>query len=399
VTDSVRQAVAPRRAAAGNPDSSPYASGVPVLLRDGACVCIREAAPEDWSALRAFGDGLGRESVYRRFHCLPKHPGRVLANAVCAPGRGMAPPERGTLLAVLGERIVGVVQWLREQGRGEAEVALVVADDARRRGIAGLLLKHARIHAESHGVRRLNGLVQGDNRALFSLVSALGVRPAHARRDGVCTLTFDLKGQPRTSPRPTPPVPAQFVGSPDQERERGYRGQLRWAERGGAEGGVQRRQVDQQPGEQQEQVPGTSCSAGISRRRPSRTTRARSGRNAASASTARSACISWTKAKTAFSAITAPIAKARLGVPVTPASTAANASNSASGWVNCRTNSPGQRRSPRRTRVLGPSATSRRTASRSDSPSGELPRSANSAPNGSRGSAATCRTARPDGGV
>jgi hypothetical protein len=68
------------------------------------------------------------------------------------------------------------------------------------------------------------------------------------------------------------------------------------------------------------------------RRVASRRTRARSGRNAARASTARSACISWAKEKPALRKITAAIAIARLGVPLAQASTTAAASSSASGW-------------------------------------------------------------------
>ena len=80
--------------------------------------------------------------------------------------------------------------------------------------------------------------------------------------------------------------------------------------------------------------PETSSRASISCREPSRTTRACSGRNAARASTARSAWTSWMKEKLALSAITAAIAIASRGVPLAQASTAAAASSRASGWVN-----------------------------------------------------------------
>ena len=80
--------------------------------------------------------------------------------------------------------------------------------------------------------------------------------------------------------------------------------------------------------------PGTRSRAAISRRTPSRTTRAVAGRKAANASTARSACISWTKANPALSKITATTATARAGVPPAQASPAASASRTASGWVN-----------------------------------------------------------------
>ena len=92
--------------------------------------------------------------------------------------------------------------------------------------------------------------------------------------------------------------------------------------------------------------PARACGASISLLAPSRSTRARSGRNAASASTARSACSSWTKEKAAFRTITAAIAIASFGVPLAQASAAASASSSASGWVNCPASSPGQLAAP-----------------------------------------------------
>ena len=54
--------------------------------------------------------------------------------------------------------------------------------------------------------------------------------------------------------------------------------------------------------------PGTSCTASTDGRRPSRSTVACCGRYPCSASTARSACRSWTNAKTALRTMTATIA-------------------------------------------------------------------------------------------
>ena len=141
--------------------------------------------------------------------------------------------------------------------------------------------------------------------------------------------------------------------------------------------------------------PGTSMRASISILAPSRSTQARSGRNAASASTARSACSSWAKEKAAFSTITAAIAIASLGVPLAQASAAASASSSASGCVNCPASSPGQRLPPRRVSSLGPATSSRRAASRPDRPPGAERRSRNSCATGSIGSGAAVSSPEP----
>ncbi|MFJ1608621.1 alcohol dehydrogenase catalytic domain-containing protein [Streptomyces sp. NPDC088253] len=77
--------------------------------------------------------------------------------------------------------------------------------------------------------------------------------------------------------------------------------------------------------------PGTRSLAAMSHRALSRTTRAVGGRNAASASTAFSACISWTKANPAFRRITATTATESAGVPPAQARTATKANRIASG--------------------------------------------------------------------
>jgi succinyl-CoA synthetase alpha subunit/GNAT superfamily N-acetyltransferase len=174
----------------------PYTAGLYALLGDGTCLRIRAARPGDWRAVHGFGQALGSESVYRRFHGHPKHPGRLLANAVCTPDLGTDPPARGSLLALLDQRIVGLAQWLREQDPDTAEIALAVADDQRRRGIALLLAEHLRAHAALHGVHRLTALVQGDNHALFTLVDALGIQAGRTWQDDAYVLSVDPDATP-----------------------------------------------------------------------------------------------------------------------------------------------------------------------------------------------------------
>ena len=85
------------------------------------------------------------------------------------------------------------------------------------------------------------------------------------------------------------------------------------------------------PSSMSRRSPGTSSVASISGRVPSRTTTACVGNNFRSASTARSACCSWAKAKPALRTITTTTAIATGTIPATAASTAAPQSRSASG--------------------------------------------------------------------
>ncbi len=182
-----------------------YTDGVYAPLRDGTYMRIRTARPTDWHAVYDFGDALGRESVYRRFHGVPKHPGRLLANATCTPVPDGDPPSRATLLALLDGRIVGLAEWIRTHDPHDAEVALAVGDDHRLRGVASLLAVHLREHALAHGIRTFSALIQGDNHALARLLTALGVPDKRAWQDGSCILSIDLHATPtRQAPPPLP---------------------------------------------------------------------------------------------------------------------------------------------------------------------------------------------------
>lgn len=100
--------------------------------------------------------------------------------------------------------------------------------------------------------------------------------------------------------------------------------------------------------------PGTKVPAPTTSTWPSLTALACTGRYAASASTARSACISCTNANAALTMITTTIATATAAIPATHARPAAAHSSSASGCVICLASSRGHRRPPRRLSSFGP---------------------------------------------
>ena len=121
--------------------------------------------------------------------------------------------------------------------------------------------------------------------------------------------------------------------------------------------------------------PGTRSRARTSVRTPSRTTWALGGRYADSASTARSACRSCTRANHALIRITTTIATARGPLPVTADIAAATQSSRASGWSICPATWAGQVRAWCLVSSLGPVISSRRAASRSVSPASRVRRS------------------------
>jgi succinyl-CoA synthetase alpha subunit/GNAT superfamily N-acetyltransferase len=147
------------------------------LLTDGTCVQIRTARPADWQAVHDFAAGLSRDSVYRRFFGLPKYPGVIIADAVCAPrpDPGTAAASRGALIALRADLVVGLAEWIRAGKTDEAEVAFAVADELHRRGVGTLLAEHLLDTAYRAGVRRLTAVTQSDNRAMLEVFTELGL--------------------------------------------------------------------------------------------------------------------------------------------------------------------------------------------------------------------------------
>ena len=166
--------------------------GSVALLTDGSHVRIRPAVPGDWQVVHDFAEALGRESVYRRFFGFPRRPGKIIADAVCAPVPPGAPPTHGALLALVGTRMVGLAEWHRVGRAGEAEIAFAVSDDLQGRGVATLLAEHLLDAALAVGLRRLIAVTQSDNRAMLDVFTALGVPTRPTWDEGTWLLSIDL---------------------------------------------------------------------------------------------------------------------------------------------------------------------------------------------------------------
>jgi succinyl-CoA synthetase alpha subunit/GNAT superfamily N-acetyltransferase len=164
------------------------------LLTDGACVRIRRAEPADWQPVHDFAAALSRESVYHRFFGARELPGKLLADAVCAPIPAEPAPSRGALLAILDGAVAGVAEWFRgdDPAEAEAEVAFSTADGLHGHGVATLLAEHLLDEVEGAGIRRLTAVTQAENRAMLGVFAALGLPVQRELSYGIWTLTVDL---------------------------------------------------------------------------------------------------------------------------------------------------------------------------------------------------------------
>jgi acyl-CoA synthetase (NDP forming)/GNAT superfamily N-acetyltransferase len=180
-------AMQPAETAADGPDRSSYA-----LLTDGGCIQIRAAAPGDWQAVHDFVAALGSESIYRRFFGFPSHPGKLVADAVCAPVGGRTPRPRGALLALLDGEVVGLAEWIRAADPAEAEIAFAVADRLHGHGVATLLAEHLLDDADRAGLHRLTAVTQAENRAMLDVFAMLGVPVRKEYDSATWSLAVDL---------------------------------------------------------------------------------------------------------------------------------------------------------------------------------------------------------------
>ena len=134
-------------------------------LRDGSSVRVRPLARADAAGVQAFVRGLSLESRRERFFSAISELSPVsLQRVLSSPGLSAA--------ALHEERFVALAQYALNGG--EAEFAVVVADDWRGKGLGeallGLLLKHAR----GSRVKSLAGLALEHNRPMRLLASKLG---------------------------------------------------------------------------------------------------------------------------------------------------------------------------------------------------------------------------------
>lgn len=159
-----------------------------VVLGDGSTALLRPIRPDDADALREFHRRQSADSRYYRFFS-PK------------PELSDAEVERFTTVDFV-DRVAFVVEdhgefiaWAsyeRWQNRGDAEVAFMVDDRYKGRGIATLLLEHLAAVARENGIEQFTAQTLADNRGMLAVFAKAGW-PLHRRFDsGVIDVDFPL---------------------------------------------------------------------------------------------------------------------------------------------------------------------------------------------------------------
>ncbi len=157
------------------PDGYPHAAETWERLTDGSRVFIRPVVPQDEARMVhafEFGDG---DTIRRRFltGTPPSRPNQIRYLVTVDYIWRMA-------LVAMDEagNSVGIGRYEGRQGEREAEVAIVVHPQWRKRGVASVLLRRLEPPALAAGIDVFYAVYQPDNRPVAALLQDLGYSDA-----------------------------------------------------------------------------------------------------------------------------------------------------------------------------------------------------------------------------
>lgn len=159
-------------------------------------VLLRPIADRDRDALASFFAGLSARSLATRFHTGGfRMTASALDALMCRRAAGRA------FVAVEGGRLVGHAMWAATRRPGTAEIAFVVAEDRRRRGIGSCLAGCAVAAATHNGMQVVEALVLADNHAARRVVERLLPQATSAYAYGEIAYEAPLAGAVVALPR------------------------------------------------------------------------------------------------------------------------------------------------------------------------------------------------------
>ncbi len=154
---------------------------------------LRDIRSDDKPALVRFHGRLSGDTLYRRYHAakgeltssdlrylteVDGHRHVALVAELPPPALdGAAGPVADRAGFAGGPELAGVARLVVDPGRpGEAEIAIVVRDDARGHGLGADLVEGVLARGGQEGVRTVVAQVQGDNHRALRLFGGLGFR-------------------------------------------------------------------------------------------------------------------------------------------------------------------------------------------------------------------------------
>ena len=169
-------------------EASPAAEdAVDVILRDGTTLRLRAPRRQDADALLAFFAGLSERSRYLRFHGL-----RPVDERLVEPFLEPDWSERGSLVGVLGDRVVALANYVRLRDPTAAEAAFVVADELQGRGLGTRLLEQLAGRAAEVGIASFVAEVLGENRPMLDVFTGAGFEVSRELDGGEVEVRFPI---------------------------------------------------------------------------------------------------------------------------------------------------------------------------------------------------------------
>ena len=163
------------------------AGAVDVILKDGGTLRLRPPAAGDAGAVLAFLQGLSERTLYMRFHGI-RRVDDAMVEALVEPDW----VERGALAGWLGDRVVGIANYVRLRDPAVAEAAFVVADEEQGRGVGTRLLEQLAARAAETGVSRFVAQVLAENRQMLSVFTGAGFDVVRELEHGEVEVSFPL---------------------------------------------------------------------------------------------------------------------------------------------------------------------------------------------------------------
>jgi acetate---CoA ligase (ADP-forming) len=163
------------------------AGAVDVILKDGGTLRLRPPAAADAEAVLEFLRGLSERSLYLRFHGI-----RTVDDALVGSLLDPDWVETGSLAGWLGDRVVGIANYVRLRDPRLAEAAFVVADAEQGRGIGTRLLEQLAERAAATGVTRFVADVMAENRAMLGVFTGAGFDVVRELEHGEVEVTFPI---------------------------------------------------------------------------------------------------------------------------------------------------------------------------------------------------------------
>ena len=145
-------------------------------LADGTTVTIRPIRHDDQAPEREFLNHLSQDTWYMRFHRFVAAPSDTLLHFLTDIDYDEHMAFVCTVRHGAAEEVVGEARYVVIPHSGKCDFGIMIADDWRKTGIAGLLMEALIRVARDRGLKAMEGLVLSSNLAMLRFARALGFK-------------------------------------------------------------------------------------------------------------------------------------------------------------------------------------------------------------------------------